>query len=89
VDDGALQAQLPPALYQRLAAASAAGKFAKEAIDQRALETLLKLDEPTAMLVVDEIESTDLGRIRNFAGYFMGICNKFLRGGAPGAPQRY
>ena len=43
--------------------------------------------EATAMLVIDEIENTDLGRIRNFAGYFMGICNKFLRGGPPGAPQ--
>lgn len=89
VDDGVLQQQLPPSLYQRISNASQAGKFVKEALDQRALDTLLKLDEPTAMMVVDEIESTDLGRIRNFAGYFMGICNKFLRGGAPGAPQRY
>ena len=50
---------------------------------------MMQLDEATAMLVIDEIENTDLGRIRNFAGYFMGICNKFLRGGPPGAPQRY
>ena len=65
-----------------------AGKFHKHAIDE-ALNTMLQLDEATAMLVIDEIETPDLGRIRNFAGFFMGICNKFLRGGPPGAPQRY
>ena len=89
VDDATLRQRLPPAVYQRLDAASHAGKFHKHAIDERALNTMLQLDEATAMLVIDEIENTDLGRIRNFAGYFMGICNKFLRGGPPGAPQRY
>ena len=39
---------------------------------------------------IEEIEQTDLSRIRNFAAYFMGICNKFLRGpGGSGPPQRY
>ena len=89
VDDAALRAQLPSAVYQRMQSAYGRGKFNLGAIDQRALDTLLKLDEQTALSVVDEIESTDLGRVRNFAGYLMGICNKFLKGGAPGAPRRY
>lgn len=89
VNDETLRAQLPASVYQRISNASAAGKFNIDAIDQRALDTLLKLDEPTAAQVIDEIEGTDLARIRNFAGYFMGICNKFLRGGPEGAQQRY
>ena len=43
----------------------------------------------TACTVIDEIESTDLSRIRNFAAYFMGICNKFIKGGGAGPPQRF
>ena len=88
VDDQTLQQRLPPGVFQRMTDAANAGKFLKHAIDERALNTMLQLDEPTAMAVIEEIENTDLGRIRNFAGYFMGICNKFLRGGA-GGPPRY
>ena len=48
---------------------------------------MLQLDEPTAMAVIERLR-TPTSDDRNFAGYFMGICNKFLRGGA-GGPPRY
>jgi hypothetical protein len=89
VDDSVLQ-QLPPQVYQRIADAVNRGKFDRSALDQRAMNTMMQLDEATACTVIDEIEGTDSSRIRNFAAYFMGICNKFLnkpQGGA--AQQRY
>lgn len=91
VDDSVLQQQLPPQVFQRIAGAVNRGKFDRSALDQRALTTLLQLDEVTACVVIDEIEQTDLSRIRNFAAYFMGICNKFLKGsgGPPQQQQRF
>ena len=91
MDDQTLQQRLPPGVFQRMTDAANA-EFLKHAIDERALNTMPQLDEPTAMAVIEEIENTDLGRIRNFAGYFMGICNKFLhaeRAGRPGTETKH
>ena len=88
VDDAQLQQQLPPVVFQRVCDAVNRGRFDRNALDQRAVQTFAQLDEASACSVIDEIEQTDLGRIRNFAGYFMGICNKHLRGGGP-PPPRY
>ena len=71
MDDQTLQQRLPPGVFQRMTDAANAGKFLKHAIDERALNTMLQLDEPTAMAVIEEIENTDLGRIRN-CGVFHG-----------------
>ena len=47
------------------------GKFSKDHFDQRVLNTLMQLTPEQASQAIDELENTDLNRIRNFAAYFM------------------
>ena len=72
--------------------AANAGKFLKHAIDERALNTMLQLDEPTAMAVIEEIENTDLGRIELSRGIsWASATSSFAaeRAGRPGTETKH
>ncbi len=77
--DGALAA-LAPGLRDLLESHMRSGTLPREKIDFRVVDTLARLSEEQAIAAIEEMARTDLGRLRNFSAYLMGICNKHLKG---------
>lgn len=73
-------ASLQPRVVSELERFIAQGTFDRSKFDFRAVDTLRKLNEEDGCSALDELARNDISKLRNFSAYFMGICNKFLRG---------
>jgi len=71
---------LPPRVRQALESYISQGTFERHKFDFRAVDTLRKLNEDDGCSALEELARNDVTKLRNFSAYFMGICNKFLRG---------
>lgn len=71
---------LSPRIRQHLEQFIGQGVFNRSRFDFRAIDTLRKLRDEDAVAALEELARNDISKLRNFSAYFMGICNKFLRG---------
>jgi len=77
-------ASLPTAVADALnGALGCVAGLSREMFDGRAIEALAAMDTATATRALEELHRTDLGRVRNFGAYFMGICKKVHDGTGP------
>lgn len=58
------------------------GLFDRTKFDHRAINALQRLADHEAVAAIDEMARSDMSRVRSFQAYFIGICQKYARGGA-------
>lgn len=77
-------AQLAPQTQQRIAdlISSSGGALSYGHFDRGLSESLLRLPPAAQLGVLDEVGRNDLGTVRNPPAYIMGICKRYLTGGA-------